>query len=340
MRKCFIHIGTHKTGTTSIQMMLDGHRPELARHGYSYPRSGIPRGHWGHHNIAWQLGRDARFSSDAGSLDDLLDEIARSDDHIILSSEDLESTIYDPAGFGTLVQSLRQCGLEVAVVVYFRDQSAYAVSLYRELLKHGFSETFNEFIGHVLEHRAVRWKSWVFGFCYSAFLKRLPPDVGVHARAYDRASSVLPDFTSLLGLTPGDLNVPWDLRENLPISTSAAFLAFYRNRTGRGLEVAARAILPMIERDFDGAEIELASQNKERVMAAFLESNRIVESRYGISALAGMATPQGPPAVPAQPRLEFETIFSDATIALMDEVARKLAQEQGARRPGSAAALN
>jgi len=48
-RVCYIHIGPHKTGTTSIQWFLKENRAELLKHGYLVPESGSIHG--GHHQL-------------------------------------------------------------------------------------------------------------------------------------------------------------------------------------------------------------------------------------------------------------------------------------------------
>lgn len=52
-RVCYIHIGPHKTGTTSIQWFLKENRAELLKRGYFVPESGSIRG--GHHPLVRQL---------------------------------------------------------------------------------------------------------------------------------------------------------------------------------------------------------------------------------------------------------------------------------------------
>src|SRR5258706_13501853 len=52
-RVCYIHIGPHKTGTTSIQWFLKENRAELLKHGYLVPESGSIHG--GHHQLVRQL---------------------------------------------------------------------------------------------------------------------------------------------------------------------------------------------------------------------------------------------------------------------------------------------
>ena len=52
MRKriCYIHVGPHKSGTTSIQWFLQENRAELLKHGYFVPESETKRG--AHHALA------------------------------------------------------------------------------------------------------------------------------------------------------------------------------------------------------------------------------------------------------------------------------------------------
>jgi hypothetical protein len=52
-RVCYIHIGPHKTGTSSIQWFLKQNRAELLKHGYFVPESETKHG--AHHPIARKL---------------------------------------------------------------------------------------------------------------------------------------------------------------------------------------------------------------------------------------------------------------------------------------------
>jgi hypothetical protein len=52
-RVCYIHIGPHKSGTTSIQWFLKENRAELLKDGYLVPESEDFRG--GHYQLVTQL---------------------------------------------------------------------------------------------------------------------------------------------------------------------------------------------------------------------------------------------------------------------------------------------
>src|SRR2546421_10750937 len=49
-RVCYIHVGPHKSGTTSIQWFLQENREKLLEHGYFVPESETKRG--AHHTLA------------------------------------------------------------------------------------------------------------------------------------------------------------------------------------------------------------------------------------------------------------------------------------------------
>src|SRR6202022_3469950 len=80
MPRCFIHIGTHKTGTTSIQHLLSRNSSALRQMGYYYPDAGRLELHPGHHNLAWGISGDRRFRDDYGTIDDLIREVENSSD--------------------------------------------------------------------------------------------------------------------------------------------------------------------------------------------------------------------------------------------------------------------
>ena len=146
MRKCFLHVGTHKTATTSIQHFLDSHPQELARSGYLYPRVGRPEeARAGHHNIAWEISGDRRFRADYGDGEALIREIADTDHNIIISSEDFECSAHHAGKFGKFIVAIQKLGIRMSVIVYLRSQIDYAESLYCTLLQFGFDQPFSLF---------------------------------------------------------------------------------------------------------------------------------------------------------------------------------------------------
>ena len=67
-KRLILHIGTHKTWTTALQILLAKNDRVLAKNNILFPVSGRLSEHSGHHNIAWELNDEPRFSGDRGGL--------------------------------------------------------------------------------------------------------------------------------------------------------------------------------------------------------------------------------------------------------------------------------
>src|SRR5580698_2104336 len=98
MRTAFIHCGLHKTGTTALQNALRDYADALPAAGLFVPRSGrIDVLGGGHHNLAWRLTGDHRLDRTVDHLAALGEELAGRSGNPILSSEDLETALAEPA---------------------------------------------------------------------------------------------------------------------------------------------------------------------------------------------------------------------------------------------------
>lgn len=126
----YLHIGLHKTGTSSLQAWLKKNKPALQRLGYLYPRTGWTSG--GHHNLAYELLGRKRFSEAPGRLAELEAEIASSP-NAILSSEEFE--FLELSDVRRLKAALGE--REARIVVYLRRQDALVASSYAQQVKMG-----------------------------------------------------------------------------------------------------------------------------------------------------------------------------------------------------------
>ncbi len=152
-RICWIHAGTHKTGTTSIQAFLGENEPALAASGVLIPRTGrVDSALGAHHNVAWQLNGDPRFDAARGGVDALTEELADSGARCAcISSEDFELLWNRTDGALTVLRAaIERAGFAPHVVVYLRPQSTYCVSMYAELVRDGYRVDFAEYLGDVV----------------------------------------------------------------------------------------------------------------------------------------------------------------------------------------------
>ena len=127
MPRLFLHIGTHKTGSTAQQQLLHQHRGALAAEGILYPETGLQK--HAHHGLAWASGA-RRPAVDAGFLASAFEEIAgqvrHSGDTVVISSEEFEFTP-DPAVLAALNKSF-----DVSVVIYLRKQDHCLEAAYNQ----------------------------------------------------------------------------------------------------------------------------------------------------------------------------------------------------------------
>jgi hypothetical protein len=142
-----LHIGTHKTGSTALQLMLANNRAALLERGILIPRTGVdPDIPVGHHRLAAAL----RSGTATALLRDLVEELRASGAPLaILSSEEFSSLASQPQTLDALAQALTSAGYRTTVLAYFRPQDAFAESLYGELVR-GRNAAFEPFTSHVL----------------------------------------------------------------------------------------------------------------------------------------------------------------------------------------------
>ena len=127
-----LHIGTHKTETTSIQEACLAAREELLAQGILYPNAGRKQDRVGRaRHVVLSHARDGS-PRQARALQRLFREIdATGAQHLVLSTEGWCSPKRH-AQLVRVVQDLRRAGFEVEAVVFLRNRHRYARSHFRE----------------------------------------------------------------------------------------------------------------------------------------------------------------------------------------------------------------
>ena len=137
MKRLVLHIGTHKTGTTSIQYTLARSERALADQGVIYPAHYANANNPGHHFLALGTGRE-RYKA-------LIETIDKAPQGTVILSTELLSTV--PAErVGELVSRY-----DTNAICLLRRQDEYLESMYRELCKSSFcAQTPDSFVNSVL----------------------------------------------------------------------------------------------------------------------------------------------------------------------------------------------
>lgn len=134
MKRLTIHIGAHKTGTTTIQHCLASSVNQLNVLGFDYPK--LSWYHFAQHRIAFAM--QGMQDPNTGGIPDFDQELrsvveflSSTEYHVILSSEEF---------FTAPLERIKELGVlreiaEVAIVVFIRRQDRLFLSIYNQKIK-------------------------------------------------------------------------------------------------------------------------------------------------------------------------------------------------------------
>ena len=128
----------------------------------------------GHHNIAWQIRNNSRYRIDAGGVDELIAELKSSEaTTAVISSEDFEYLSQYPGELKTFDGCLEAAGFATKYLVYFRNEDAYARSLFCELRSVGPFANYDAFRKSLQDQGYILVNGdWYYEFRYETFIER------------------------------------------------------------------------------------------------------------------------------------------------------------------------
>ena len=168
MPKLLLHIGTHKTGTTSIQRFCGANRDALRERGIWYPPADVGKfpSHYAHHRIAHAIAdRDPEFdASDAAHFFRRVRKQMKPGEVCLISAEPMyRHMLPDPypdggpakleleeanSRFDRYAETVRDNlgSFDVTVLVMLRRQDSFLESLYAEqILATSYTGDINRF---------------------------------------------------------------------------------------------------------------------------------------------------------------------------------------------------
>lgn len=154
-----LHIGTEKTGTTTVQEFLVANRAGLSRRGIALSRvlgtgnNRLLAARFQPRPDGWLLRRGVRDAADrqrffhgfADRLDAEIAEAARHHGTMILTCEQLHSRLQDPESVGALAGFLRPRFGRIRVLCYVREQAEMLRSLHSTALRTGCPDPLERF---------------------------------------------------------------------------------------------------------------------------------------------------------------------------------------------------
>jgi hypothetical protein len=128
MKQIFLHIGTQKTGSSSLQFFLHNNRERLAELGYLYPSQKKA-----HHNLAYILLEDPKANYQANTWDDIITEIDNSSlDKVIISSEFFVQT-RKISFIQKIAEKLKK--YQTKIIIYLKRQDKKMESSFNQQMK-------------------------------------------------------------------------------------------------------------------------------------------------------------------------------------------------------------
>lgn len=138
MSHLILHIGLHKTGTSSLQHLCFGRAEDLARHGLIYPRltsAAYPEGVPGHHGLLLNLARYFPQYMPEGGSEAAWARIAR--DHgahrVLISSEEFSRGRAHARVNMVRLAEIAQAWDKVTVVCVLREQVSFLQSVFVQM---------------------------------------------------------------------------------------------------------------------------------------------------------------------------------------------------------------
>ena len=285
--KCILHIGTEKTGTTTLQRFLTNNRQVLRESGWLFPSQlGVLSNRFIFtHAMDDDRSDETRDRLGIATADDLkrhrqhveeiLNEEATGAEEsvLLLSSEHCHSRLIRHSEVSRLQSLLSRYCRQVSVIVYLRPQHELAISLYSTALRVGYSgrpllpEVTSDMAYYNYQHLLDRWAA-VFG------------EANVIPRIFSRKEllqgDICADFLQLCGIDGRALIHTPDTNRTLS-GEAQAFL----ERINPFLPAPQRNTLVRMLENIGSAPGATPSRNQaKQFFAIFADSNEAVRRRW------------------------------------------------------------
>ncbi len=294
-RRLLIHIGTEKTGTTSIQHFMHRNAAQLDARGIWYPTDAA-RGYCqgtAHFPLAGSLVDNVQdFVSIAKEKDlprnpsDLcMDARVRNRPVTVVSSEHFSSRVKDAARLKAFQQTLSSCFDEIRIVCYIRNQADLALSSYATRIIFGGRQSFDP--ARVTPDDPYFNYLTMLDFWASAFGRD-----AIIVREYDRGNLVAGDacrdfVAKVLGIAEDGLTFGREMNPSpgavlleVTRQLSLTMPALEENVSGWRAAQRIRSVLLSLVRVDNDVPLSMGAEDRRSLMQRFAPSNREVSTRY------------------------------------------------------------
>ncbi|GAA6179473.1 hypothetical protein NBRC116594_09110 [Shimia sp. NS0008-38b] len=266
----YIHIGTQKTGSTSIQAFLWGMHKELYANGVNFVQAGRKRAA---HN---QMAVVERNGDVAPLIHDVMHEIDRQPDHVhVLSSEMFFRTSLADAFAKQFSEEFKH---RIRIVAYLRRQDKFLEAMFKQALKNG------RFRGTPQQYWTRRDNAVHYSEVLDAYSELFGKDSMI-VRPFERSAfpdgDIVKDFAGHIGVDTQVTGMPDTPPSNLTLSYEVSHLLGVLNRT---TDINTRYLIREISRHntrgaVRSSDCYVTSERRE-IMQSCEEDNSYVRKTY------------------------------------------------------------
>jgi hypothetical protein len=230
VKTIYLHIGTFKTGTSSIQLFLNENREQMERAGFFVPYGDLrfqyvlPLSLIIDHTqfrAAWP----AVKKSAAYYWEQLHQQIAETEcKNILISAENFCDLVHpgarEKAAFFAEFLQRQFSEHKVVVIVYLRNLPEYIDSMYREIIKVScMTSSLNEFIREGIENRDIHINPCIYLDYFSTIFGKKSLIVRKYQREELLNHNIVDDFLSVIGCAiDADTTVQTDYHTNVSLN--------------------------------------------------------------------------------------------------------------------------
>jgi GR25 family glycosyltransferase involved in LPS biosynthesis len=269
----FIHIGTHKTGSTAIQNFLNHNREILLKKGIGYFNSDDSRN--AHHNLAFAL--NAQNHSIINQYLESIEQFSvdKEVSKIILSSEEFES-IRDHKKLAPLLR------FDLTILCYLRRQDYYLEAEYNQLVRQPSRRYAYSIYKFVLEQNYdLRFN---YKNLYETWMK-LAPLSSINFMPFPETVRSLDLFKNLIdkiGIDWNDeLRLPLISESNISLSPKAIiYLAQFNKKEVSNSD--HHKLIKILGENFpkDGVNRLLSTREAKNFLKRYKKSNEFIEKKF------------------------------------------------------------
>tara|TARA_X000001036_G_scaffold423546_1_gene447594 strand:+ start:453 stop:1376 length:924 start_codon:yes stop_codon:yes gene_type:complete len=201
-KNVFIHIGNHKTGTSSLQFFFTEKAKHLLKLDLLYP---IEKKTVNHHNISWQSIKHFYFDKSKQTINTLFQTISKNKKYnILISSENFENLKFSKEFNRFIIQIKKTHNLKI--IWSIREQFSYSLSLLTMLINKGaYLKNFDSFIDNILKKGMLSFKPYIFWFDYYEQYKRISKIFNVKKKdifliVYSKEKNIFEDFLKRISI--------------------------------------------------------------------------------------------------------------------------------------------